>query len=215
MTDVAKLNHYAQMSCSKWNNSKNPNSWFCILFSQYFYGLSRRRFRAKYRNMIKKRWERPEYQNLIRYYKNGRKDLNTYPYDIVDFAYWPEDSNVNSYSLVSDQSGCVIRHSPSYVAWKIFEETGEWPQKKTKDRLDAKRWKQFLYEAGYEQVATYLKTGHHYVGINPKDGEFGIVVWFEERDPDGAEWVKISTYRNGSHVFSSVRKEDYEWIQIN
>ena len=41
-----------------------------------------------------------------------------YPYANSDFANWPE-SDGDSYTLVTDSSNFVIRHSASYIAWMM------------------------------------------------------------------------------------------------
>ena len=142
--------------------------------------------------------------------------MNTYiwPYNDPCFANWPEDDSAKGYNLISDQSDCVVKYATSYVAYKIFEETGTWPRKTSSERLDAKRWVQFLDEAGYEKVVDRPENGHRYVGVKPEEGEWGIVVWFEKAifDEDAAI---VSTYNKKTYENRFVPFSDYIWVQIN
>ena len=194
--NLSKVNGWAKKSCPKWNRNR----------------LSRRRYREKYRNAAKKNWESPGHQELISKYFNGEFWVDTYPWPYSDpnFANWEEDDSNENYSLISDQSGCVIKYATSYVAWKIFELTNTWPQKKTPIRMDAKNWQQFLAEAGYETVVD-APIARHYVGIRPDIGEWGLVVWVESVFTDRAY---VSTYINKEHDVFLVKIEDYIWIKI-
>ena len=194
--DVKQLNAWAKMSCARWN--KNP--------------LTRKINRKRYRNAAEDWCRSSEYKQLIRHRRNG-DIVNTYPfpYNDPEFANWEEDDTPDGYSLISDQSGCVIRYSTSYCAWKIFETTGVWPQKTSNERLDAKRWQQFLYEAGYHQICTELRIGCNYVGIDPTYGEWGLVVWVEELQSDK---VLVSSYVNKKFKVWTVDPKDYLWVQI-
>ncbi|MBQ6486718.1 hypothetical protein IJI76_03310 [Candidatus Saccharibacteria bacterium] len=214
---IDTINYWAKMSCPAWNSSKHPNSLFSRLIGNKIHQVSRRHYRKLYRKAAEDWWMGTTGRQTIAQYKSGYHGVNTYPYPYCDnrFADWPESDNPKTYNLISDQSGCVIKYATSYVAWKIFEETGRWPQKRTAERLDAKRWKQFLSEAGYMATTRQLLSGHHYVGVNPKKGEFGLVVWFEGIDEDLPNHVKISTYYNHEHLFSSVVAHEYEWVIIN
>lgn len=200
MRSLKQVNNWARLSCPRWNKN----------------GLTRRWNRAKYRKAAQEYWESPEWQEVINKYKSGIKRLNTYPwpYASPDFANWEEDDSPDGYSLISDQSGCVIRYATSYCAWKIFEATGKWPQKQSRERLDAKRWQQFLAEAGYSKVVERPEKEHSYVGIIPNEGEWGLVVWAESEVLDiGA--INISTYIDGGYIFTTVDPTKYTWVEIN
>ncbi|MBR3248482.1 hypothetical protein IKF89_00405 [Candidatus Saccharibacteria bacterium] len=199
MVTIEQVNEWARLSCPKWNKNK----------------LSRRHYRAKYRNAAKEYWESPEGQRITEFYKYDGylgTGTNTYPwpYREPDFANWAEDGSDDGYNLISDQSGCVIKYATSYCAWKIFEATGTWPQKTSSERLDAKRWLQFLAEAGYAKVVNHPTNNHHYVGINPDEGEWGIVVWFECDDiftlkPN----ILVSSYINKKYQIWYANSDDY------
>ena len=203
--DIVAANLAAKKSCRRWN--KNP--------------LSRKANRASYRKMAKSYWSSEAHQKLIAEYKSGDHFINTYPWPYSDnsFADWPESSAKNTYSLISDQSGFVIRHSTSYCAWKIFECNGVWPRRITRERMDAKDWLKFLSEAGYARVikATEpLQKGHHYVGVDPRYGKFGLVVWLEDFDEGFNGWVvEYSTYLNGCYTYCSSDRNDFTWVQIS
>lgn len=213
MQDLNTINMWAKQSCPKYTGSK----------------LERRRFRKLYRDTAMAYFETKQHQELVVEYKGHNHCRNTYPWPYCDpgFANWEEDDSKEGYSLISDQSGCVIKYATSYVAYKIFEETGVWPQKTSSERLDAKRWVQFLAEAGYTEIVKRPEEGHHYVGVKPDEGEWGLVVWYEQghstrlrrtRDKYDIAIIKmaeISTYINKSYVFTSVDLDDYVWVKIN
>lgn len=198
--NLKQVNEWAMKSCPKWN----PNVF------------SRRKYRKKYREAAQECWESPEWQRLIRDYKAGQRQLNTYPWPYADpkFADWEEDDSRKGYNLISDQSGCVIKHSTSYCAWKIFEATGQWPQKLTDQRLDAKNWQRFLAEAGYPKVVERLSRNHCYVGIKPDEGEFGLVVWAESIEL-AIGGVNVSTYVDRQYKFMTVDSRLYTWVEIS
>ena len=199
-SSLRKVNAWARKSCTKWNKCR----------------LSRRFYRRKYRKAAQKSWESSEHRALIARYQEGARYINTYPwpYKEPDFASWEEDASQSGYSLISDQSGCVIRYSTSYCAWKIFETTGTWPQKTSSERLDAKRCQQFLAEAGYTDIVTELEPDHFYVGINPDEGEWGIVVWYEAGAEKTSSRVCVSSYVEGKHKLWWATVPDFIWVKI-
>lgn len=198
--DIDVVNTWAKKSCPAWNGNK----------------VSRRLYRQKYRNAARDFWESPEHQRQIAQYKECKEWLNTYPWPYCDphFADWEEDDDAKHYTLITDQSNCVVRYATSYVAWKIFEETGIWPQKTSNTRLDAKNWVQFLAEAGYTKVVERPKDCRHYVGIKPDEGEWGIVVWFEREAFFKEDYAVVSTYINKEHRVGSVFIYEFTWVEI-
>ena len=194
---IKVANFWAKLSCPRWNKIR-PLRHFA---------------RKKYRNLAKECWESAWWVCKTDKYQKGSWDINTYPmpYAHPYFANWEEDDSKKGYSLISDQSGCVIKYSTSYCAWKIFEATGVWPQKTSKQRLDAKNWEQFLEEAGYDVVTEDPDPDFHYVGINPNLGEWGLVVWLEEVDDETAI---VSTYVNKEYRFFEIEKNEYSWVKI-
>lgn len=200
MINLKKVNTWAQKSCIKWNKCR----------------LSRKLYRKKYRKAAQKFWESPDSLKTIKRYQEGAHYINTYPwpYKEPSFANWTEDDSQTDYSLISDQSGCAIRHSTSYCAWKIFEATGTWPQKTSAERLNAKHWQQFLAEAGYTNIATELEPDHYYVGINQSKGECGIVVWYEAGAEKTSSKVCVSSYIEGKHKLWWDTISDFIWIKI-
>ncbi|MBQ3469415.1 hypothetical protein IJH16_00360 [Candidatus Saccharibacteria bacterium] len=197
MEKVDQVNKWAKKSCPKWNKNR----------------LLRKINREKYRNAARKYWEGPG-KKFSEAYKSGEIiDTYPWPYSDPEFANWEEDDNSESYTLISDQSLCVVKYATSYCAWKVFETTGIWPQKTTKERLDAYRWVQFLAEAGYHPAATQTpRNGHRYIGINPDISEWGIVVWFEKELEDGN--VLVSSYVNKNYKVWPVEPEDFTWVLI-
>ena len=210
---LEEMNEWAMKSCPRWNKNK----------------LRRRAYRKAYREAAEHYWETsPVSQMLHAAYESGEcVDTYPWPYRDPDFANWEEDDSDDGYSLISDQSGCVIKYATSYCAWKIFEATGTWPQKTSSERLDAKRWVQFLAEAGYTEIVGVPQNGHRYIGIKPDEGEWGLVVWFES-DDNSAKYLKdyqgvdtseapmifVSSYVDKKHKAWRVKPEDFTWVKI-
>ena len=140
----------------------------------------------------------------------GPNNFSTYPWPYCDqkFADWKKEPD----SLVLDPSGCIIKDSTSYCAWKIYEKVGAWPNKNSGSFVKAKDWFQFLQKAGYTEVAEQLDCDASYVGINPDDGEDGIVVWFESLVKPND--VVISGYKNGKFFTEVKHVASYIWIKI-
>ena len=224
--EIKVFNHHAMLSCTRWNKSNwQPKTKIGAIIKvatiDKFYLLSRRYHRKKYRKIAQNYWESSWHQSIIEMARLG-SPIDSYPphYGDPRFADWDESDAADDYTLISDQSGCVIKYSTSYCAWKIFELTGKWPQKKARARLNAKNWQYFLEQAGYPNVvedfyATFAPK-HHYVGINPSDGEWGITVWFEKLNEHGE--VEISTYRNKKYSYEYIPRDNidkYTWVEIN
>lgn len=198
MGSVRVANFWARMSCPRWNK---------IRFLRH---LARKEFR----HLAEKCWEEEGWQKKIKKYKAGDWIIDTYPgpYYHPAVANWEEDDSPEGYNLISDQSGCVIKYSTSYCAWKIFEATGTWPQKTSRERLDSKRWVQFLKEAGYPETTDRPSPNYYYVGVNPDIGEWGLTVWLEEVIDD--ETVMVSSYVDKKYRFWEIEINDYTWVKI-
>ena len=200
MVTLEEVNKMAMKSCPRWNSLKHD----------------RRLYKAKYQGIAEAYWNSPEHQEIIQQSKDGWI-VNTYPWPYSDpgFANWEEDCSDEGYSLVSDQSGCIIKYSTSYVAWKIFEATGKWPQKTTAKRLEARKWLQFLREAGYKIIVNKPEPNGKYVGVNPYVGKWGIVVWYEFTEPGTPiEEACVSTYENKQFTIKYIRTSEYTWVKI-
>lgn len=203
-------NEHARRSCTRWNKG----------FPEFLHRLSRVYHRFRYQRLAELDWTfNLKHRELENRYKHGEMRIDTYPWPYFDpeFANWDESDESDDYSLISDQSGCVVKHSTSYVAWKIFEATGCWPKKRSKTRMDARDWEKFLAEAGYTKCAIGGPfDGRHYVGIRKENlDEFGEVVWFEKRNSNKIGGVFVSTYENKKHCFKEVNAFKYIWIQID
>ncbi len=167
-------------------------NWFaknsCPLYCDY--GVIRRPCRAiyrwlaenpmLYRHAMQKRGVTAE---MLAYPAELPFDVNTYPplYSNWRFAPWEEIADPDDpkqYNLISSSGGQVIRRSPSYCDYKIFELTGQHLARNIPGRFDAAHWVEYLAQAGYETVVERPRPGHHYVGVIPDYGEFGHVVWF-------------------------------------
>ncbi|MBQ6355183.1 hypothetical protein IJJ18_02065 [Candidatus Saccharibacteria bacterium] len=203
-------NHHAQLSCTRWNKKKGRIG-----------KLSRRHHRNRYRGYARRTFASPEHQRLIAKYNQGDYEINTYPWPYCDigFAQWRESDRDEDYSLISDQSGFVVRYATSYVAYKIFEYVGTWPQRKTRRRYDAWDWVEFLEQAGYNQKTTCLVNGQRFVGVLKKTDvfekfyEWGLVVWLEEVSYDKTE-AKVTTYLDKKYKILTVNPDNYTWVRI-
>lgn len=104
--NIKIANFFAKKSCTKWNKNR----------------FSRRISRKIYRKMADCYWYSHEGQAKVAMYKTGHHQINTYPWPYSDeeFAKWPEDDDSDNYTLISDQSGCVVKYATSYCAWKIL-----------------------------------------------------------------------------------------------
>ena len=196
MVSLDVINEWARRSCTKWNSCQ----------------FTRRIYRKKYRNVAISSIRSKEHERRRLLYFSGSHSVNTYPWPYRDggFANWEEEDGEN-YNLISDQSGCVIKYSTSYCAWKVFELTHKWPQKKSSERLDAKRWQQFLAEAGYSNVVNVdnIEDGRSYVGIKPDEGEWGLTVWYV-----GGDRFATSYINKEFTVINDIKLDDYTWVLI-
>lgn len=201
MASLELANKWAMLSCPKW--CKIP--------------LTRRVYRMKYRKLAMSSLHGKEHERRKLMYAAGNHTVNTYPWPYRDegFANWEEEDGEN-YNLISDESGCVIRYATSYCAWKIYELTHKWPKKKTSERLDAKRWVQFLSEAGYKHSFSRrheaLDKDHAYVGVKPDEGEWGLVVWADSGEKDGE--VLVTSYVDKKFKAWTVDPYEFSWVLI-
>ena len=195
------VNEWAKLSCPAWERSS-----FLRFLNRKKYQIAATNFYKSYGHL-----------ECMRLYRKGYCSVNTYPWPFrdEDFADWADGDSSNPYNLVFDQSGCIIRHPTSYCAWKIYEATGSWPKQTSSTRYKSYDWENFLFEAGYKyacypDVIKSSKTS--FVGINPSDGQFGIVVWLEViLDTFSA---LVSTYRNNNYSLEKVDIDDFVWIKI-
>lgn len=178
--------------------------------------LSRRYHRWKYHQIAEREYASTRHQRkIINYFADHRSDTYPWPYSDPKFANWPENDSRGHYTLISDPSGCVVRYSTSYCAYKIRELTGSWP--KSQRLFNAKHWVQFLIEAGYTEVlpsGVIPNIADHYVGVDPKRGKYGLVVWFEGYSGNYPGSVQISTYLNRQYIFTVEDWRKYIWVKI-
>ena len=118
-------------------------------------------------------------------------DAKEYPYANLDFANWPE-SDGDFYTLVTDSSGFIIRHSTSYVSWLMKKHCGSspklpkpGPRNPGEHHFDAKHWGEILEYNGWQKVSktdwpSYrdIFDERHFIGIITDTDEFGLLVWF-------------------------------------
>ena len=144
-------------------------------------------------------------------------DTYPWPYCVPDFANWEEDDNSETYTLISDQALCVVKYPTSYCAWKIFETTGKWLERKERRRIDARDWDYLLAQNGFTETLSYKKplSGHHYVGVNKSIDPWGEVVWLENVRSAHIDRVLVSTYEDKKYKLKYVLANDYIWVQID
>lgn len=228
-TDPLDLaNFYAKMSCTKWNRSVwEPKTSLGKAYKKAvvdkFYRLSRKHYRKKYQAMAQTAAETKNWMKFWTPMVEGGALTplpNTYPWPYNDrhFADWEESDETDNYTLISDPSGCVVKYATSYCAWKIYELTGCWPKRKTRIRMDAKNWVTFLDEAGYSVIDDTPVPGHHYVGVNPREGQWGLVVWYEKTLEPKAK-ISVSSYIEKRYQVWSINLAEmldkYIWIRID
>lgn len=204
------INHWAQMSCTRWNKKKG-----C------FGKVSRKWYRGKYLHAAARSCASPRHQIEVSRYQGGDYERDTYPWPYREpmFANWSESDNAKDCSLISDRSGFVVKSQASYVAYKIYELTGKWPERIIRRRYDAWNWLDFLDQAGYGKISLEPRPERHYVGIlndnlkNSSIYEQGLVVWAEKIPGDGGP-IKASTYENKVHRMLDVNVEEFTWVEI-
>ena len=204
--ELKKLNEWAKMSCANWNKDPATHEFY----------------REKYKVAAEAYWRSEKHQRLMYKYRSGDHCVNTYPWPYCEagFANWEESADKDTYSLILDQSGCVVKHSTSYCAWKIFEITGRWPQRTSHEQLDARHWVQFLAEAGYAEVLKdkeMPKMFSYYVGIKrpEKDrSKSGQVVWMEFASDPEDHWATVSSYVDKKYKIWTVDTYDFQWVFI-
>lgn len=146
------------------------------------------------------------------------KRHDSYPYRDQAFAPWPECDEPGKYCLISDRQGAVIRHSVSYVLWKYYEATGRHLLlfNTGNHANDAKNWVgdigilrlnmkpkirdnflHYLYGNRDQREVGY------YIGVNPHEGEFGQLYWYECIDPESGN-VCASTYYVFRYVYLEI-----------
>lgn len=216
---LTTANYFAKMSCAKWNSPKfKPRTKLGKFFAKKtidkIYEASRRHYREKLWIMALNFWESNERQFWVKRLKNeGCFSTYPWPYCVLKFADW---NNGEEGTTVYDPSGCIVKDSTSYCAWKIFECTGQWPNKGKNLRTTAKYWQWFLAQAGYTEIVEKPEFDHHYVGIEPRDGKNGMAVWFEKPTMSGN--LVVSCYRDDRYneeTIKSARVPYYIWIKID
>lgn len=191
--DIVRANDLAQKSCSKWNKNS----------------MTRLLYRKGYQDIVNRYWQSIECQERVNLYKSGYHTIDTYPWPYSDpkFANWAENNEPDCSTLVLDKSGFVVKSAASYCAYKIFEATGRWPQKKTTHGFDeVKDWVQFLKEAGYDHLVDCPCYNYEFVGVSQS-----AVVWFEHIH---AGLIEYSTYQNKKYIYSTANSSDFIWVEI-
>lgn len=211
---VKIANFLAKYSCPKWNGA-NATNRLSILIHKVLRRLCRYAL-----------WGLVLASNKI-WGKAAMEELgNTYPFLFRLIANWEEDDG----ALVVDPANFVIKYATSYCAWKIYELTGKWPTNpveivdaeeyaKRERKHDAKYWLEFLQAQDcYIEAAETVRPMHHYIGIDPDYGEYGLVVWFETTrynfKCDCVDGALVSTYENKQYLRKEVLLADFTWVEV-
>lgn len=216
MDPLDLANYCAKMSCPKWNRSLlDPKTRFSKALKKIvdkYYELSRFYYRTKCWSMAQAAWESGE-NSFWAMFRGSSGIICTYPWPYSDkkFADWDREDD----ALVYDPSGSVIRDSTSYCAWKIYEKTGQWPNKNRNFHFLADSWLYFLQQAGYITVRVRPTHGHYYVAIDPHEGNTGMVYWVEGINRHGD--VVATTYRDQLYTTQTILEKDFDrimWVEI-
>ena len=179
--------------------------------------LSRRYHHWRYCRIAEHEFRTRKHQAEITSYFSGERRLNTYvfPFSNPDFAPWSDYPSPTA--IARDPSGCPVRSSTSYCAYKIRELTGSWPKSSSEQAPPARDWRAFLAAAGYSTILpadVVPRVDGHYVGIAPHLGSSGLVVWYEGFSGSRPGSVQVSTYLNHKHFFAAEDWRQYLWVEI-
>ena len=133
--------------------------------------------------------------------------------------------------LIVDPANFCICYATSYCAYRIKQSTGHWPTKPVipknaahateiasrERKHDAKYWVEFLEAQGYDQITRLPQPGHHYIGVDPEYGKYGLVVWLEglfQMACDNRVKATVSTYEDKKYVRKEVELSEFLWVEI-
>ena len=200
---ISKVNKWARLSCPKW--CKNPTA--------------RNVCRSMYQAVVLSANRMPEMKELSEKSLAGEYWCNSYPwpYRHPDFADWPEEYG-SANSLVLDFCGFIVKHDTSYIAWKIYEATGWWPEKTLLLKFSDLDFIRYLSASGYDELAQKPSPGNKFVGIYPAEKDECLVVWYETTEkpepPHPNKNVVVSTYFNKEYKIYLVDPDKITWIKI-
>ena len=194
--NLGQLNRWAKQACPMWEKSRAQRESFarkCQAFARSYYSSK-------------------EHQDLVREYKAGNHDIDTYPWPYCDrdFADFMDLGEPDTYVL--DESGFVIRSQASYAAWRIYEVTGKWPEKQ-EEITPPSQWVQFLAKIGYNIIVEKPTSDAWYVGASAFfDKGRGFIVWAESGTTEGV--VEVSSYVNGEYWHGKTLYSNFTWVKI-
>ena len=215
MLVLQMANFFAKYSCPKWNHADSTNK-----ASELMHKILRRLCRYTFWGIASLDTHlHPRHESL------GFL-IDTYPRVYLSVGQWRETND----ALVVDPANFVLGYATSYCAWKIRELTGHWPTNpvnivdteeyaERERKHDAKYWLEFLGAqdccCGIVPSTYGLHNGHHYIGVQPDYGEYGLVVWFEqEADPNDPTKVWATSYIDKKFWGDKVRISDFTWVKI-
>ena len=200
---------------------EDANKWAKNSCPRYCDKKALRKFnRTMYLTVAESFLRTPVQKEVMKKTLAGEYWYNSYPWPFChsEFANWPEHWSKKYYSLVTDLSGCIVKHDTSYIAWKIREFTGLWPEKTDLIRLTHFDWIQFLAKSDYCELAMVPEPGHKYVGIYPEEKSETVAVWYETTEPDKKKHpgkpVIVTTYLDKEFKILRVKPEKFTWVKI-
>ena len=196
---VGRVNLHAMKSITAVNKNR---------YSRYFH-------RSLYRLATKRYCNSKNWREMLQLHEENPRMVDPYPWPLChpDFANWDENDEEESYSLVSDPSGMVVKYATSYCACMIYGYTGKWIRYNANAR-DANNWVSVLRANGFSKIVTTPEYGYHYIGIlrdETADHGHGLVVWLERRT---GSLIEYSTYQDHTYRVSQDRAKRFIWIQI-
>lgn len=201
---IDRVNLWAKNSCPKWCKNKKKRDFYRLLI-----------------HLVVRQAERlPIQLENKRHSLAGEFWYNTYPWPYVspEFADWEEIYTGEDRTLVTDESGCIVKHDTSYIAWKIRETTGYWPMETAFTKFSTLHWMRFLGNSDYKELAEKPSPGGKYVGIYPAEMGETVAFWYEAtRMYEGLKdhkTVIVSTYRDKEFKLYRLNPSILTWVKI-
>ena len=201
---IEDVNKWAMNSCPRYCNSKARRSFYQTL----------------YLTVVESFIKTPMQKEITEETLAGKYWCNSYPWPYCqpEFANWPEHHSKQYYSLVTDLSGCIVKHDTSYIAWKIREATGEWPTETDKIKFTEFDWILFLANSGFHEIAEAPKRKHKYVGVYSTNQKETVGVWYEKAELNEQEYkgkpIIVTTYLDKEFKVLRVNPKKFTWVKI-
>ena len=202
---IDDFNEWAKQSCMKWCKDERTRSFNKMLYLSATKTLCRttRQKELSEKTLAGEYW------------------CNSYPLPFVHpkFANWEEKYHGVNCSLVTDPSGCIVKHDTSYIAWKIHELAGKWPKETSLKRFSEINWLDFLAESGYNKITMEPTPGEKFIGIYPSsEEEETIAFWYETTElsapPHEKKTAIVTTYLEKEFKILRINPNKLTWVKI-